>query len=230
MSFSNYNRTFSAEEQAKMDSIKNRIVGNGYKKCDYPEPVKGKYIALIDSMTLREENGRLVFRLTMSLFMGGGENTQKYLASWPGNKFPKVHFARFVTGTKNDAVCLGSVVGLLNCFAGTDEIGFDGDYSKFAETIYNFFEAVKDEYAYLIEYNPEEFYRLSVLYIYAYVDHEEDMEDMIEPTEEAIPQEEEEAPKETTPLEQKPPTLPPESNAPTTWEFPDGEPNMDLPF
>ena len=108
MSFSNYNRTFSAEEQAKMASIKNQIVGGSSKKeYNYPEPVKGKYIAIIDKMFLREEKGRLVFRVTMQLLEGEDENTQEFLASWPGKSHPKVPFARPVTGTKNDAVCLG---------------------------------------------------------------------------------------------------------------------------
>ena len=236
MSFSNYNRTFSAEEQAKMDSIKNRIVGGGsQKEYDYPEPVKGQYIATIDKMFLREEKNRLVFRVTMQLLEGVDENTQEFLASWPGKSNPKIPFARPVTGTKNDAVCLGSVVGLLNRFAETDEIEFDGNYDNLAETIDNVFATVKGKYAYLIEYNPEEFYRFSVLSIL--VEETEDAEETEEDgtaSTEAVPQEEEEAPvaKQVRPVDiQKPTSLPPESEAPTDWNLNfDDDSDEDLPF
>lgn len=231
--FSQYNRTFSAEEQAKMASIKNHIVNGGSKEeYDYPDPVEGQYIATIDKMFLREEKGRLVFRVTMQLLEGADENTEEFLASWPGKGNPKVPFARPVTGTKNDAVCLGSVVGLLNRFAETDEIEFDGDYGKLAQTIDNVFATAKDKYAYLIEYNPENFYRFSVLSILIEdTEGNEENEENGTASAEAVPQEEENAPKETTPLEQRPTTLPPESETPSNWNLNfDEDSDEELPF
>ena len=213
MSFSNYNRTFSAEEQAKMDSIKNQIVGNNSKReYDYPEPVEGKYIATINKMYLREEKGRLVFRVTMDLLEGADENTSEFLDSWPGKNHPKVPFARPVTGTKNDPVCLGSVIGLLNRFAETDEIEYEGDYDKLAKTIDNVFATVKDKYAYLIDYRPEKFYRFSVLEILV----AEDAEENGTASTEAVPQEEERLPV---------------SESPAKWELPDDDSGEEeLPF
>ena len=210
--FSKYNKTFSADEQAQVDSVKNQIVGGGSSKREsYPEPVQGKYIATIDKMYLREEKDRLVFRLTMQLLEGEDEDTRNYMASWPGKTHPRLPFARPITGTKNDSVCLGSVVGLLNRFAETDGIECHGDFNQLAETIDSVFATAKDRYAYLIEYNPEKFYRISVLSILA----PEDAEDNGTAPAGAVPQEENEVPdiKQVKPIDiQRPTSMPPESD------------------
>ena len=228
--YSKYNKTFSAEEQANMDSVKNQIVGGGSsKKYNYPEPVAGKYIATIDKMFLREEKDRLVFRLTMQLLEGEDAETHKYMTSWPGKNHPRVPFARPVTGTKNDAVCLGSVVGLLNRFAETDGIECHGDYNQLAETIDTVFATVKDRYAYLIEYNPEQFYRISVLSILV----PEDAEDNGTAPTEAVPQEDNEVPdvKQVKPIDiQRPTSMPPESDFDPTKYAVEDDLEEDLPF
>lgn len=198
--FNKYNTTLTNEDRAVMSQIKNQITkGNtGKATFDYPEVVGGTYIAQIDKMELREERNRLVFRLTFKLLEGTEEATAEFMEAWPGNGLPKIPYARPITGTKKDAVCLGSVLGLLNRFKETDTIDFDGDYGKLAQTINNIFAEVKDTYAYEIKYNPEEFYRFNVL----------DILKEAEDSEEA-PMPEDDTPEQITPaMIQKPSSYP----------------------
>lgn len=174
--FNKYNTTLTNEQKAMMAQAKQAVIyGKDVKpKYDYPEVVKGTYLVQITSMELREEKNRLKFYLNFKLLEGMDDKTIEFMSSWPGTGKPTIPFNRPITHTKNDSSCLGSVLGWLNRFKETDRINFDGDYGKLASTIDEIFAEVKDNYAYKISYEPEEFYRFMVLEIFKKSDDTEE--------------------------------------------------------
>lgn len=201
--FSKYNTTLTNEQKAMMAKAKNDVIygRNSKPKYDYPEVVKGTYLVQVTSMDLREEDNRLKFYLNFKLLEGMDDKTQEFMNSWPGTGKPVIPFNRSITHTRDDSGCLGSVLGWLNRFKETDRINFDGDYEKLASTIDEIFAEVKDNYAYKISYEPEEFYRFRVLEIFKKSDGtEEAPETQDEPENTEAPMlEDAETPEDDTP-------------------------------
>jgi hypothetical protein len=163
--FSKYNKTMTNAERTTME-VYNRKSRGESTTFEFPEPISGEYVAKIDKMYLTEQGGQLKFKITFQLLEGADEETQAYMESWPGKGLPKIPFTRPVSGTNNDASCIGSVIGWVSKFSDNIPVKFTGDYDELSDTIDAVFEESKaKDFAYLIQYNEGVFIRFTVLAI-----------------------------------------------------------------
>lgn len=157
--FSKFNKPLTAQEQAAMNQVRNHIVGGNQKKAGYPEPVNGAYIAQVDRLEIapKQDTGVPCFYLCMKLIDGAEPETIAFLKDWPGTGCPKIFRKLPLAGTKNDAKCIGSVTGLASRFHENTQIMFNGDYNQLASDITALRQKIDDSYAYLIEYDRQDF-------------------------------------------------------------------------
>jgi hypothetical protein len=160
--FNRYNKQMTDAEMTTMEVFKMKGRGEG-RDFDYPEPVAGKYVATIDKMALVEDRNQLKFKMTFKLLEGADADTQEYMESWPGKGNPKIPFSRPISNTRNDAACVGSVIGLVSKFCEEIPVTFNSNYDELADTIQKVFEESKAKnFVYLISYNKDEFIRFIV--------------------------------------------------------------------
>ena len=164
--FSRYNKVLSDKEQADMNRVQGSVMGNS-SKASYPDPINGKYIAKVVRLEIvpKPETGVPCFYLRMKLIDGADPETKQFIEEWPGKNHPVVFRTLPIYGTKNDANCIGSVAGLASRMHEGTKIQFNGDYNQFARDIEALRGKIDDSFAYLIEYDKEDFNHIKIIQI-----------------------------------------------------------------
>lgn len=164
--FSRYNKVLSDKEQADMNRVQGSVMGSS-PKASYPDPINGKYIAKVVRLEIVPKPGTGVpcFYLRMKLIDGADPETKQFIEEWPGKNHPVVFRTLPIYGTKNDANCIGSVAGLASRMHEGTKIQFSGDYNQFARDIEALRGKIDDSFAYLIEYNKEDFNHIRIIQI-----------------------------------------------------------------
>ena len=119
-------------------------------KPDYPEVPAGDYEVELASLEMRATKREGKPMVSMSFKILTGEYKGQHLFD---NKV--------IYGTKNTAQSIKQVEGFLDTLESGIEISFH-DYDQFDEVVMDVFEAVEGKVEYVVEYDPDEFFRISV--------------------------------------------------------------------
>ena len=169
--FTNFNKKLTKEEQATINYTQNAIIDwNRNNKQSYPEPINGSYIVKISKLeiaigTNKQKANVPCFFLTVTLIDGADQKTKAFVKSWPGKNNPVIPTKLPLAGTKNDAKCIGSAIGLLSRLDEDTEIQFNGNFDQLAEDVNALRKKIGNSYTYLIEYDKEDFHHIRILEI-----------------------------------------------------------------
>ena len=161
--FSKFNKTLTEQQKTVISAIRNSTL------CPnkYPEPVNGIYYAKLDRLEVapKKSTGFPCFYMTMKLTEGAEAETKAFMEKWPGTGNPKIFRTLSLYGTKDDAKCIGSAIGLASKLHEDTEILFSGDFDQLAADLEALRKKIDNSYAYLIEYSREDFNHIRILKI-----------------------------------------------------------------
>lgn len=161
--FSKFNKTLTEQQKTVISAIRNSTL------CPnkYPEPVNGIYYAKLDRLEVAPKKGTdfPCFYMTMKLIEGAEAETKAFMEKWPGTGNPKIFRTLSLYGTKDDAKCIGSAIGLASKLHEDTEILFSGDYDQLVADLETLRKKIDNSYAYLIEYSREDFNHIRILEI-----------------------------------------------------------------
>jgi len=128
------------------EDVKNADANGG----NFPEVPKGTYEVALGSLEMKptKKDGRPMVSLSFKILTG------EY-------KGQRLFENKVIYQTKNDAQMIKSVMG----FLGSMESGVDVEfisYDQFDDLILEIFEAVEGKIEYAVDYNPDEFFKMSI--------------------------------------------------------------------
>ena len=118
---------------------------------NFPEVPAGDYEVEVASLEIKptKKDGKPMVAMSFKILTG------EY-------KGQRLFENKVIYDTKDDARMIKSVIGFLDTLESGVEISFH-DYDQFEEQIMDVFEAVEGKVEYVVEYDPDEFFRISVL-------------------------------------------------------------------
>jgi len=137
----------SVDLQGLQNDVKNADTSGG---GNFPEVPKGTYEVGLASLEVKptKNGGKPMVALSFKILNGD-------------YKGQRLFENKVIYGTKDDARMIKSVIGFLSDLDSGVDIDFH-DFDQFEETVLDVAEAVQGNLEYVIEYDPEEFFRISI--------------------------------------------------------------------
>lgn len=136
----------SVDLKGLKEDVKNADTSGG----DYPEVPKGKYEVELASLEMKptKQGGKPMVAMSFKILNG------EY-------KGQRLFENKVIYQTKDDARMIKSVIGFLDSFDSGVDIEFNG-YDQFDDLLLDIFEAVQGSLEFAVEYDPDEFFRISI--------------------------------------------------------------------
>jgi len=136
----------SVDLKGLQEDVKNADASGG----NFPEVPGGKYEVELASLEIKavKATGKPMVAISFKILTGEYEGQRLF-----DNKV--------IYGTKDDARMIKSVIGFLESLDSGIDLDFH-DYDQFEEVVMDVFEAVQGNTEYVVEYDPDSFFRVSV--------------------------------------------------------------------
>ena len=136
----------SVDLKGLQEDVKNADANGG----DFPEVPAGTYEVELASLEIKgtKKDGKPMVAMSFKILEG------EY-------KGQRLFENKVIYGTKNDGQMIKSVIGFLEALGSGVDIVFH-DYDQFEDVVLDIFEAVEDKLEFVVDYDPEEFFRISI--------------------------------------------------------------------